>query len=94
MSLKVSCSNCGKNFLILDQEEKFLGDHNWPSPTHCPDCRQTRRMALRNPRKLGKTTCDTCDKEIIISFDRGPGNVVYCKEHYLEWWDSSDHLIE
>ncbi|MBI3626789.1 zinc-ribbon domain containing protein [Candidatus Uhrbacteria bacterium] len=94
MSQKLTCEKCSKPFLVIDQEEKFLKEHNWPLPTECPDCRQARRMAMRNPRKLYKTKCDKCDKDIIVTFERKPGEVVYCKEHYLEWYESSNHLVE
>lgn len=94
MSQKQICLSCQKLFLIIDQEEKFLKENFWPLPTHCPDCRQARRMKLRNLRKFTKTFCDICHKEIIIAFDRKPEDIVYCKEDYLKWDESSDHLIE
>ena len=90
---KQSCTKCKKDFLVIDQEEKFLNEHNWPLPTMCPSCRQARRMGMRNPRQLQKTKCDKCDKEIIVSFERKPKETVYCKEHYMEWYESSDHLV-
>lgn len=90
---KTACATCKKQFLVIDQEEQFLKEHNWPMPTMCPDCRQTRRMAMRNPRKLQKTACDKCKKEIIVSFERKQGDIVYCKEHYMEWVESSNHLV-
>jgi len=93
MSQKMNCHRCSKQFLVIDQEESFLGDRGWPLPTQCPDCRQARRMALRNPRKLCKTTCNSCQQEIIVTFERKEGDTVYCKEHYLKWLDGSDHLL-
>ena len=94
MSQKHTCEKCSKPFLIIDQEAKFLTANNWPLPTECPDCRQARRMAMRNPRKLQKTTCDKCKKDIIVTFERKPKDVVYCKDHYREWFESSNHLVE
>jgi len=35
------------------------------TPTLCPDCRQQRRLARRNERKLYKRTCDATGKQII-----------------------------
>ena len=93
MSLKKNCEKCHKDFLVITQEEEFLKTHGWPLPIFCPACRQARRMGERNPRQLQKTTCDKCHKEIIVSFERKPGQVVYCKEHFLEWKESSNHLI-
>lgn len=93
MSQKRNCGRCSKEFLVIDQEERFLTDNDWLLPTECPDCRQARRMAARDPRKLTKTTCSECAKDIIIAFERREGVTVYCKEHYLKWLDSSDHLV-
>lgn len=94
MSQKLTCAKCQKPFLVIDQEEQFLKSHQWPVPTACPECRQARRMALRNPRKLQKAKCDKCGKEIIVSFERKTGDTVYCKEDYLAWLESSNHLVE
>lgn len=94
MSQRKKCTKCGKEFLIIDQEEKFLNEHNWPLPEMCPEDRQARRMALRDPRKFHKDKCDKCGKEIIVTFERKKGDRVYCHEHYLEWYQSSDHLVK
>lgn len=87
-----TCAQCQKDFLIIDNERAFLEKHEWPLPVKCPMCRQARRMALRNPRTLFKTTCDTCQKEIIVTFERKEGQTIYCREHYLEFMEASDHL--
>lgn len=94
MSQRKKCTKCGKDFLIIDQEEKFLKDHAWPLPEMCPEDRQARRMALRDPRKFYKDSCDKCKKDIIVIFKRKKGDVVYCHDHYLEWYQSSDHLVK
>jgi CxxC-x17-CxxC domain-containing protein len=93
MSQRKNCTQCSKEFLIIDQEERFLEGNGWMLPSECPDCRQARRMAARDPRKLTKTTCSECGEEIIIAFERKKDVTVYCKEHYLKWLDSSDHLV-
>lgn len=92
MSQKRCCIKCQKDFLIITQEETFLEQQGWPLPTECPDCRQARRMSLRNPRKLYKSTCDKCGKEIILAFEKQAGDTVYCREDYKAFMESSDHL--
>lgn len=92
MSQKRTCTTCHKDFLIIDQEQVLLEKQGWPLPVECPNDRQARRLNLRNPRVLTKSTCDQCKKEIIISFIRQPHDTVYCHEHYRAFIESSDHL--
>ncbi len=94
MSQRKKCTKCGNDFLIIDQEEKFLLDHNWPFPEMCPEDRQARRMALRDPRKFHKEKCDTCGKEVIGTYTKKKGDRVLCHEHWMEWYQSSDHLVK
>lgn len=54
-----------------------------PPPTHCPDCRQQRRMAWRNERHLYHRTCDLTGKSIITNFGPHTGMKVF--DHH-EWW--------
>ncbi len=60
----------------------------------CPNCRQTRRLALRGERVLFKTDCQQCHKEIIVSYD--PSNVqnaILCKEDYQKYYEEHDPMI-
>ena len=61
------CTQCGKSFSITDQDDvlyqkltPIIGGKSYPLPypTHCPDCRQQRRLARRNERKLYHDICD------------------------------------
>ena len=54
-----------------------------PTPTLCPDCRQQRRLAWRNERKLYRRTCDASGKQIICLYSPDKNVKVY---HYNEWW--------
>ena len=57
---------------------------NLPIPHLHPDERHKDRMALRNPRKLWKRTCDKCVKEIETSYAPDRPEKVYCEECYLK----------
>ena len=63
------CKKCGKEFLILPQEKKFLEERGLPLPEYCPACRQQRRLSLRGERRLYKTTCQECGKTIFVTYN-------------------------
>ena len=48
-----------------------------PTPTLCPDCRQQRRLAWRNERKLYRRTCDASGKQIISIYSPDKPYKVY-----------------
>jgi len=50
-SQTVTCTRCQKQFLVIDEEQQFLSEKGLPLPTHCPSCRQTRRLMLRGKRE-------------------------------------------
>lgn len=54
-----------------------------PAPTFCPDCRQQRRLAFRNERKLYHRKCDLTGKEIISMYSPDKKIKVYDRE---VWW--------
>lgn len=83
-ALKSTCHACGKDFLIIEQEQEFYKKKDLPHPQNCPDCRQKRRLALRNERKLYKRTCDKCHKEIISTYSPDSKYIVYCQECFWE----------
>ncbi len=95
MEITQTCKTCGKQFLIIDQEQQFLHEHNYPQPTNCPFCRQQRRMALRGERRLYKTTCQQCGKTIVVSFDPTKTKQrILCQEDYNKFYAETDVIIK
>ncbi len=90
-----TCTKCQKQFLIIDQEQKFLQDKGLAFPTMCPSCRQERRLMLRGGRQLFKTKCQKCGKEIVVSYD--PSKVtqmILCKQDYDAYFQENDPIIK
>lgn len=88
------CKTCGKHFLVIDREQKFLNEKGLPLPSQCPSCRQTRRLKLRGGRTLFKTRCHKCHKDIIVSYDPATvRNKILCKEDYEQYFLENDPII-
>ena len=89
-----TCVTCGRKFLVIDNEQKFLQEKGLPLPSNCPACRQTRRLKLRGERALYKTTCNKCGKEIIVSYDpKKVKNQILCKNDYEKYFLENDPII-
>lgn len=80
---QVQCRQCSKTFRIDDRDLEFYTRMAVPPPTHCPDCRQQRRLAWRNERFLYERACDLCNKSIIATYPVNSVYTVYCQEC---WW--------
>lgn len=61
-----------------------------PPPTLCPDCRQQRRLAFHNERKLYKRKCDATGKDIVSIYSQDKPYTVYQQDYY--WSDDWDPL--
>jgi hypothetical protein len=91
-----TCVKCGRQFLIIDQEQEFLNKKGIAFPTNCPTCRQLRRLSLRGgERALYKTKCQQCGKDIVTSYDPSKvPNKILCKEDYEKYFAETDVIIK
>jgi len=88
------CTKCHRQFIVIDQEGKFLKDKGLPLPVMCPSDRQLRRLELRGSRTLFKAKCQKCGKDIVVSYDpQTAKNTVYCKEDYERYFQENDPII-
>ena len=69
-----SCTQCSAPFEITEEDLKFYDaispvfvgvKQSIPPPTLCPDCRQQRRLAMRNSSNLYHRKSDLSGKQII-----------------------------
>ena len=90
------CKTCGKQFLVIDQEQTFLKEKNLSLPSMCPSCRQLRRLSLRgSERMLYKTQCQKCGKDIIVARDPKPTkSAIYCRKDYEQYFNENDPIIK
>lgn len=83
---KKSCKSCQSTFTVTDADLAFYDKvspifsgkkYSISTPTLCPDCRQQRRLAFRNERKLYKRKCDLTWKDIISIYSPDKPYKVY-----------------
>ena len=83
----VICKQCHNQFIIYPEDKEFYQSINVPKPTLCPDCRNRRRMSMRNERVFYQRKCDYCKKNIIAYYPQESKQVVYCPEcWYSDKW--------
>ena len=94
------CRQCSTDFPITDRDIEFyskvsptfLGKkYHIPSPTLCPDCREQRRLAFRNERKLYRRKCDATGNDIISIYSPESKFTIYSQEY---WWGDAWDPIE
>jgi Zn ribbon nucleic-acid-binding protein len=87
-----TCKQCGNIFPITDKDIEFytkvsptFGGKKYqiPPPTLCPECRQQRRLAWHNERKLYKRKCDATGKDIISIYSPDKSHTIYHQDY---WW--------
>ncbi len=103
--MEQNCKKCQQIFVIEDRDIQFYDKispifagkkYPVPAPQLCPDCRQQRRLAFRNERKLYNRLCDVCKQPFIAIYspdkktDAGEPLTVYCTKCW--WSDSWDPL--
>jgi len=92
--LKKSCPQCNREFWVIKQEQEFLKKIKLPAPTHCPACREKRRLRNRGERNLYRTICQTCKKEIIVTHNpETEKRKILCKQCYLDYFEKNSPLI-
>jgi len=52
LSAILACSDCSKNYRLIERELDFYRSNQISVPTKCPYCRHLDRLKLRNPKKL------------------------------------------
>lgn len=95
------CANCGSAFIITDDDLVFLDrvspifdgiKYALPPQTHCPDCRQQRRLAQCNEQFLYPGQCGLCGKRTVTENPPHAGQPIYCREcWYGDKWDARNY---
>ena len=95
-----TCRACQSSFSITDRDMEFYAKVSptfngkkelVPPPTMCPECRQQKRLAFRNERKLYRRTCDLTGREVISMLSPDKPYTVY---HQDDWWGDGWDVLE
>lgn len=78
-----ACDKTSRNFRITAQELIFYREMKLPLPRLHPDERHSRRVQMRNPRKLFYRTCAKCQTPIQTTYAPDRPETVYCEKCYL-----------
>ena len=79
----MKCSECGQQFEYLQGEQEAYARFDFNMPPNCPECRQRRRLAFRNEKKLYYNQSFMSGKKIIALYpEESPFRVV----DHDEWW--------
>lgn len=81
--MQKTCTACAQQFEVTQEDREFFKKFDVSDPTHCPDCRQKRRLSHRNERCLYRRKCDLTGKDIISTYSPDKQYTVYGTE---EWW--------
>jgi hypothetical protein len=100
----LECKNCTIQFRFDEEDRKFLNQlspvfdgkkYLLPEPSHCPDCRQQRRLANCNEFNLYQGKCNLCGKRGLTEHAPHDKRINYCKEcWHSDKWDSRDYAKE
>jgi hypothetical protein len=81
-----TCQECSAAFAVSDLDREFYEKMTVPEPTLCPDCRQQRRLAVRNERCIYPDDCDLCGKKMVSLYSPDKEFSVYCYDCWLSDW--------
>ena len=95
-----TCTVCSAPFEVTEDDLVFLDrvspsfnnkKYALPPPTHCPDCRQQRRLSQCNEHFLYPGQCGLCHKKTITENPPHAHQPIYCREcWYGDGWDARD----
>jgi hypothetical protein len=94
------CPRCQQSFPIFEGDKKLYDQISpmfngikfpIPTPTLCPECRQQRRLARRNERKLYNRKCDFSGKPIISIYSPDKPYKVYDQKI---WWSDQRNPMD
>ena len=96
--MRCTCKQCQASFEITDDDLAFYDrvspvfsnkKYAIPPPTHCPDCRQQRRIAHCNERYLYSGECQLCKTHTLTQYSPTFAQPVYCRDcWHSDKWDA------
>jgi hypothetical protein len=90
----LACTECHRNYKIIENELSFYKKHLIPIPRKCFYCRNTERLNMENPFKLWHRQCmcnlsnhqhrGKCQNKFETSYAPDRPEIVYCEKCYQQ----------
>ncbi len=78
------CTECKRNYKIIEQELFFYRKMVLPIPRKCFYCRHKDRILRRGPYKFWNRSCSHCNKDIVTNYSPERPEIVYCETCYQQ----------
>lgn len=98
--MEKQCVLCYSPFIVSEADLSFYDrvspryggvTYQVPPPSHCPQCRQQRRLVWRNELHLYRRSCDLCNSSIVSVHPQDSPFPVYC---LTCWWGDRWNAID
>lgn len=77
----IICKGCGRRFVFTAGEQEFYAERGFKNkPQRCERCRDTHKVASRNPYRFSIAVCSSCGKYTIIKPPQRKGRPIYCNK--------------
>jgi hypothetical protein len=87
-----NCPQCSSLFEITDSDRRFYLKMNVPEPALCPDCRQQRRLAVRNEVNFYRRECGICKKKLVSVYSSDKPFKQLCNECFFgDKWNALEY---
>lgn len=78
---RICCRDCGKLFIIGEEEAAFFEENGLQKPARCLECRKVRKLERRgvNAREHA-AQCAECGYAVYLPFEPTPGRDYFCAD--------------
>ncbi len=101
LPMQHTCASCSQSYDVTKDDLAFYDSvspviagkkQSLPPPTHCPDCRQRRRLSHCNERNLVSGECGMCKKRTLTQYGPQDNQPYYCREcWHSDKWDAKTY---
>lgn len=78
----LTCQSCARNYRIVAHELAFYQKQQLPPPLECPDCRQSKRLQRRNPKRVFQASCFSCKGTVETALNPDQFEKIACDSCY------------
>jgi len=79
---KLTCQDCGKEFVFTASEQEFFQKKGFQSPKRCADCRAAKKQAKTHQEY--EITCSKCGEKGTVPFQPRNPEGLLCEKCFRE----------